>query len=120
MADLDKVRRKPAKVVLNDGIEREVKFTLNTLADLEEKYGTVDDAFKGLEKGNIAAIRFILWAALRNEDEQLTERQVGDLIDINSIGDIMKGIEAATRGDLPDKEETVVDATVVEGEVVPN
>ncbi len=112
MANVNDVRRKAIKVVLSDGIEREIKFTLNTLADLEEKYGSVETAFATLEQGKITSVRYILWAALRNNDESLTEREVGNLIDIASIGEVMSAIEAATSSDMPEQDK-VVEATVV-------
>jgi hypothetical protein len=104
MANLDTVRRKSIKVVLTDGVEREIKFTLNTMAELEDKYGSVEDAFKVLEKGSIKALRFVLWAALQHENESLTERQIGDLIDMKSMGTLMEALNQATAEDMPNEE----------------
>lgn len=125
MANLKQVRRNKIKVVLSDGVERELKFSLNAMADLEDKYGTVDNAFKELEEGHITAVRYILWAALRDDDESLTERQVGGLIELSSIGDIMKAMNSAATGDMPEPEPekesavaSVATNNVVEGAVV--
>lgn len=102
MTNVSQVKRKAIKVVLGDGIEREIKFTLNTMAELEDKYGTVDTAFKALESGSIKAVRYMLWAAMQHETKPLTEKQVGDLIDVQSIGSLMSSIEAATKEDMPE------------------
>lgn len=123
MANLKQVRRNKIKVVLSDGVERELKFSLNAMADLEDKYGTVDNAFKELEEGHITAVRYILWAALRDDDESLTERQVGGLIELSSIGDIMKAMNSAATGDMPEPEKesavaSVATNNVVEGAVI--
>lgn len=100
MANLEQVRRKPVKVVLADGIEREIRFTLNTLADLEDKYGDADEALNLVSKGKIKDIRFMLWALLRGDDDSLTERQVGNLIDMDKLGAIMEAIQKASSSDL--------------------
>lgn len=111
MTSLEQVRRKPIAVDLGDGVEREIKFTLNTMADLEEKYGTIDAAFEELEKGSIKSIRFFLWAALQHEDKPLTEKQVGAIIDVQSLGKLMKAIEEATKQDMPQEEDKASIAT---------
>lgn len=125
MSKLNQVKRKAVKVVLSDGKEREIKFTLNAMAELEDKYGSVEEAFKQLEKGSIKAIRFMLWASIIDEDEELTERQIGNLIDMNSIKEIMDALSTASDQDMPQAEDvkdnlTVVDGGLVEGTVVPN
>lgn len=125
MSKLNQVKRKAVKVVLSDGKEREIKFTLNAMAELEDKYGSVEEAFKQLEKGSIKAIRFMLWASIIDEDEDLTEKQIGNLIDMNSIKEIMDALNSASDQDMPQVEDvkdnlTVIDGGIVEGTVVPN
>lgn len=82
---------KPAKktITLTDGVEREVRFTLNAMAELEDKFGSVDAAFEEMDKGSIKAIRFVLWAGLMEGSPELTERQVGSLIDMQYLNSIM-------------------------------
>lgn len=103
MSNLNKVRSKGTPITLNDGVERELKFTLNALAEMEDRYGSVDDAFKALDKGSIKAVRFVLWAGLIHADETLTERQVGNLIDTQCMADIMEQLNTAFKEDMPDK-----------------
>lgn len=105
MSNLNEVKSKGTSIKLNDGVERELKFTLNALAELEDKYGTVDAAFAELDKGSFKAIRFVLYAGLLHTDENLTERQVGNLIDTNSLQDMIKQLGAAFDADMPKDEQ---------------
>ena len=71
MANLKEARPRVKTITLNDGVEREIKFTLNAMAELEDKYGSVEAAFKKLDEGSIKAARFILWAGfLHLEDDR--------------------------------------------------
>ena len=90
-------------ITLNDGVEREIRFTLNAMAEMEDKFGSVEAAFKKLDEGSIKAARFILWAALlHNEGESLTEQQVGNLIDLSSLKTIMTSMTQAVEEDMPE------------------
>ena len=102
MASVREVKPRIKTITLNDGVEREIKFTLNALAELEDKYGSVDEAFKKLDEGSIKAARFILWAGLlHNENESLTEMQVGNLIDMDLMNKIFETMSEALGDDMP-------------------
>lgn len=92
---------KPAKktITLIDGVEREIRFTLNAMAELEDKFGSVDAAFEAMDKGSIKAIRFVLWAGLMEESPELTEQQVGSLIDMQYLSTIMDTMTNAISDD---------------------
>lgn len=101
MSNVKDIQNKPIKITLTDGVERTIRFTLNAMAELEDKYGTVDAAFEQLDKGSIKAVRFILWAGLIHEDPDLTEQQVGNLIDIQYMQSLMTSIGTAFDADMP-------------------
>lgn len=103
MSNVNDAKSKGTPITLNDGVERELSFTLNALAEMEERYGSVDAAFEALDAGSIKAVRFVLWAGLMHTDDNLTERQVGNLIDTKCMADIMKQLSAAFENDMPDK-----------------
>ena len=107
MSNLKDAKRENMRITLNDGVEREIKFTLNAMAEMEDRYGSVDEAFKALDAGSMKAVRFILWAGFIHEDESLTEKQVGNLIDVNCMEAIMKDLEAALTADLPENGDQV-------------
>ena len=104
MANLNDVKSKEVKITLNDGVERVIKFDLNAMAELEDKYGSVDAAFEALDDGSIKAVRFILWAGLIHADDSLTERQVGSLIDMTFMSNLMGSLGEAFGADMPTQE----------------
>lgn len=101
MSNIKDVRSKGTSITLNDGVARELKFTLNALAELEDRYGNVDAAFKKLEEGSIKAVRCAIWAGLLHTEEGLTEQQVGNLIDVTCMENIMSSINEAVNSDMP-------------------
>ena len=104
MANVKDVKSKAVKITLTDGVERTIKFTLNAMAELEDRYGSVDEAFKQLDNNSIKAVRCILWAGLIHEDPGLTEQQVGNLIDIQYMQELMTSLGEAFDADMPEPE----------------
>ena len=104
MANIKKLRREPIVVDIGDGVERKLRYTLNSFALIEEKYGTIDKAMEALNSGSIAAIRFVLWAGLVHEDENLSEHYVGNQIDLSDLEDLAEKMNKAMMGDLPQDE----------------
>ena len=104
MANIEKVRKAPVVVDIGDGVERKLRYTLNSFALIEEKYGTIDKAMEILESGSIAAVRFVLWAGLVHEDENLSEHYVGDQIDLSDLEGLAEKMNKAMMGDLPQDE----------------
>jgi hypothetical protein len=105
MANLNEAKPRATSIVLADGVERKILLTLNALADLEDKYGSVDAAFDLLNKGNIKALRFVLWASLQEHHPDLTEQQVGSLVDLKFMTELINTIGAAAQNDLPSEEQ---------------
>lgn len=104
MSNVKDVKSKDIKITLNDGVERTIKFTLNALAELEDRYGSVDEAFKQLDNNSIKAVRCVLWAGLIHEDPELTEQQVGNLIDIQYMQELMSSLNDAFDSNMPESE----------------
>lgn len=101
MSNLRDAKPKVKTITLSDGVEREIRYTLNAMAEMEDKYGSVQAAFEELDKGSMKAARFILWAGLLHNDEGLTEQQVGNLIDIKCMSDLMESMADAMQEDNP-------------------
>jgi len=100
--NLADVKAKSVPITLQDGKERHLRFTLNALALLEEKYGSVDKAFEEVQKSNsVLGLRYILWAGLSWEDEELTEHDVGNLIDIGYMNDMIEKLGVALDDSMP-------------------
>lgn len=81
---------------------RTLLFDLNAFAELEDKFGSLDQAFQQMQKGSVKATRTLLWAGLLHEDEKLTERQVGAMISLTNVERIMEQITEALTAALPD------------------
>jgi hypothetical protein len=113
MSNIKSVKPRVKTITLNDGVEREVRFTLNAMAELEERYGSVDAAFKAVDEGSVKAARCVLWAGLMEAHPELTEQQVGSLIDIQLMKDIMDSVAEAVSDDMPE-------ADTNEGVALPN
>lgn len=101
MSNLRDVKPAVKTITLSDGVEREIKYTLNAMAELEDRYGSIQAAFEKLDEGSIKAARFILWAGLLHTEEGLTEMQVGNLIDIKCLNELMKSMGDALGEDNP-------------------
>lgn len=110
MSNIADVKRKAIKITLNDGVEREIKFTLNALAELEDKYGSVQAAFDLLEKSNsMKALRTILWAGFLFESPSITEQQVGNLIDLAYMEELVASLNEAFESDMSKDEPNTID-----------
>lgn len=104
MANVKEVKQKAITITLSDGVERTLKFTLNAMAELEDKYGSVDAAFEALDKGSIKAVRCVLWAGLIHAEPNLTEQEVGNLIDVQYMQNLMGSLEDAFASDIPNEQ----------------
>ena len=119
MSNVADVKSKTVKITLNDGVERELKFTLNALAELEEIYGSVQAAFDKLEKENsMKALRSVLWAGLIWKEPDLTEHEVGNLIDIAHMQELVDSLSETMETNLPDNKGAALE--LVSGESDPN
>ena len=91
---------------------RTLMFDLNAFAELEGKYGNMEQAFFAMQSGSMKAARTLLWAGLLHEDEKLTERQVGRMVTLENLGVVMDTISEALLEAMPEDngEATVEDA----------
>ena len=83
---------------------RTLKFDLNSFAELEDRYNSMEEAMAAIESGSIKGIRTFLWCGLIHEDEGLTERQVGAMIDISDLAQLSEKITAAIGIAMPEPE----------------
>jgi len=88
-----------------EGKEYELNLDLNAFAELEEIYGDVTEALDGLEKGSFKAIRAILFAILKSQDEELTLVKVGKMINMSNIVEITNKLTATAENSLPELDE---------------
>lgn len=106
MANVSSVKHPKRTVDLGDGVEREVILSLNAMAELEEKYGSIEEAFEKVKQGSVAAIRFLLWCVLVPDgDKDLTEREIGRMIRLDSLNDIVEALTDAFEEQMPNDED---------------
>jgi hypothetical protein len=85
--------------------ERHMQFSLNAMCDLEEKFGDVGKAMDAMQEGSMKAIRYLLYLSLANEDETLTEKKVGALINVNTLAEVMHKLTEAMVISMPEANE---------------
>jgi hypothetical protein len=120
--------KKTVPIVLSDGKTRHLRFDFNALIALEETLGisiaNLKDAMAG--PGMLKAVRGILWAGLIHEDEALTLRAAGELIDAAKINEISAAVMDAlstafgtAEGEPKNAETPVTPATETSPSTVP-
>lgn len=96
------IKIRPVKINLDK--ERNLIFDLNAFEELEEIYGNLDAAFKGFQNDDkkIKHIKNFLCAGLKHEDETLTPKSIGTMIDYNNLPIVTDQIWQAISQSLPD------------------
>lgn len=93
------VKVKNIKIKL-EGKNHELIFDMNAMCEIEDKYGDVETAFAQLENNNkvFNTLRFLLWAGMLHEDEELTPYRVGKMInflDIDKVEELAESLNKA-------------------------
>jgi len=101
-SNLKKVKPEKVKIVLDK--TRTLVYDLNAFAELEDQFGSIEDAMKALEGGKIKAIIAILWAGLVHEEETLTPKQVGSIIGLGDLQQVAEALGKAINTALPEVE----------------
>ncbi|SHH05865.1 hypothetical protein [Tepidibacter thalassicus] len=81
--------------------ERHLLFDLNSFCELEDRFGSIQKAFEELQKGSVKGIRTLLWAGLIHEDEGLTEKEVGKMITLEKLNEVVDIISKAISDAMP-------------------
>jgi len=86
--------------------EYELKFNLNTFCELEEIYGDLNKAFDDLQRMKIKAVRALVYAAVKVEDESVTLKNVGSMLGLDDLERLGTVINEALSIALPEVDET--------------
>lgn len=100
------LRSKGIKFTLGNK-EYELKFNMNTFCELEEVYGDINKAFEDLQLMKIKAIRALLYAAIKVEDDTVTLKSVGDLLQLGDLERLGTVINEALSESMPEIEENM-------------
>lgn len=60
------------------GRKRAIKFDLNAFAELESRFGTVEEAMQNLGKGRMSDVRYILWVGLIHDEVKGFDPDTGE------------------------------------------
>mgnify|MGYP005750951813 CR=1 FL=1 len=74
--------------------KRHLRYTMNALAEIEDALG-VELSEMDKVKMNIKNVRIILWAGLIHEDPDLTQEEVGDMVDLANIKEVQEKVSEA-------------------------
>lgn len=104
--NLANVKEKKVKIELDR--VRYVKFGFDAFALLEEKFGTLEKAMEALSEGKLATMKTLLWAGLQEDladGEELTEKQLGKMLDFSRLNEVVSAITEAINNALPEVKE---------------
>jgi hypothetical protein len=87
--------------------EYELKFNMNTFCELEDVYGDINKAFEDLQNMKIKSIRALIYSAIKVQDETVTLKDVGDMLELNDLERLGTVINEALGDSMPEIEENV-------------
>lgn len=101
-----KNKKNDNKVIIK-GREYEITLSLGVLAELEDIYGDVDAAMKALQSKKVRPYIDFMYAIMVLEDgnENLTRREVGRMLDMDFINDLIGKTEVAMKNSFGEAEE---------------
>ena len=84
--------------------EYELKFNMNTFCELEEVYGDLNKAFEDLQNMKVKAIRALIYAAVKTEDDTVTLKGIGEKLELKDLEALGTGINKALETSMPEAE----------------
>ena len=79
MAKVNDVKQHANPVTMElGGKKRTLQFDMNAFAELEKRFGSIDDAMEQLASGKMGDIKIILWAALIHEEVEEFDEFTGE------------------------------------------
>lgn len=87
--------------------ERTLRMDLNALSDFETMSGKsiMRGGLEDLSNLDLADIRTLLWACLVQEDETLSQRDVGKMIHVGNLQEVTTAITTLVKNAMPEPEE---------------
>lgn len=98
----EQIKTKVVKVNIG-GKERTLRFTLNSMIEIEEGYGSIQGAMKAMETSSMKAVRLLLWAGLIHEEPELDINAVGNWIDMSNLQYTSEKLGEAFKACMPNE-----------------
>jgi hypothetical protein len=89
------------------GKEYELKLNMNTFCELEEVYGDINKAFDDLQNMKIKAIRALIYAAIKVQEEDITLKEVGEMLGLRDLERLGMTINKALDSAMPEIDENM-------------
>jgi len=109
----NELKDKGIKFTLNE-MEYELKFNLNTFCELEDIYGDLNKAFEDLQRMKIKAVRALVYAAVKVEDDSVTLKSIGSLLGLDDLERLGTVINKALSIAMPEVDETSGEVTATQ------
>lgn len=100
---------KTGQVMKDEGVkitldrERILKFDLNALCILQDKFDDLTQAFEGIQGRDFKVIRTLVFAVLAHEeDDSFTEKDAGALVTIHNITEVADALGKALTASMPE------------------
>lgn len=103
------LKNKGIKFKLGDR-EHELRLDMNTFCELEEVYGDLNAAFVDLQKMKLKAVRALIYAAVKVEDEKITLKAVGEQLGLKDLERLGTAINEALNQAMPEADENTGEA----------
>ena len=87
--------------------EYELKLNMNTFCELEEIYGDINKAFDDLQNMKIKAIRALIYAAIKTQEEDITLKEVGEKLGLKDLERLSAAINKALDSSMPEQDENM-------------
>lgn len=100
------LKNKGIKFMLGDK-EYELKLNMNTFCELEEIYGDLNTAFDDLQKMKMKAVRALIYAAIKTENETITLKEVGQQLELDDMEKLGTAINQALNQAMPEVTENM-------------
>lgn len=97
--------KEPKAIEIELDKTRNLIFDMNAFVEIEETYDSFFEAFADMENMKIKAIRCFVHACLIHEDENLTLKQVGKMINHNNLEYVVSCLSKAVDDNMPEAEE---------------
>ena len=127
MSGVKNIRVKPVKIEIDNTVY-EVKYDFNAFIELEEIYGSIEEAMEAMQgelvldkkgksiivkdeddndveerKFSLKAMRDFLWAGMLFGNTKITKREVGKLLEFGNFQYVVEKMMSAITGALPEK-----------------
>ena len=117
-SNLDQVRTAPGSYFIGNfgGKDRYIRYDLNAFAEMEDMFGSMEQAQERLQGGSMKDVRTVLWLGLIWDEVVLDEvtgdpikytlspYQVGSWLTTLNLQDVMDKLQSAISGSLPESE----------------